>query len=239
MSTCLPFTTALYIFAYLGAVLFSMSFFDASTKFQPRILAPVYVALMVLFVAVVEKPLTTTPPRNAGQADTTPLQGQASTKENLLGFVAQNGILRILVIILLGFVFGLSAFDFQQTVLALRAEGQGYASWKWHDSVVMARLKELPPDVAIYTNTPPAVYLVTDRASRVLPTAFDPVDNRPRSDYEQNVAQMRADLLAGKAVLALFDTSGIEDALGTENMAQFTNGLTILEKTQGDILYGK
>ena len=36
---------------YLCAVLFSMSFFDASTKFQPRILAPIYVCLLVLLVA--------------------------------------------------------------------------------------------------------------------------------------------------------------------------------------------
>jgi 4-amino-4-deoxy-L-arabinose transferase-like glycosyltransferase len=232
LSTCLPFTIALYIFAYLGAVLFSMSFFDASTKFQPRILAPIYVSLMVLFIGAL-RVLTTTPLRNAGQADT------KSTKENLFGFVAQNGILRSFVVILVVFVLGLSTFDFRQTVLTLRAEGQGYASWQWHDSVVMAELKKLPAEVAIYTNTPPAVYLVTGRASRILPTALDPVDNRPRSNYEQNVTQMRADLLAGKAVLALFDTSGIEDALGAQNVAQFTDGLTILEKAQGDILYGK
>ncbi len=143
------------------------------------------------------------------------------------------------MVILIVLVIGLSTFDFRQTVLTLQAEGQGYASWKWRDSVVMAELKKLPSDLAIYTNTPPAVYLVTGRASRVLPTPTDPVDNRPRGDYEQNFAQMRADLLAGRAVLALFDTSGIEDALGVENYAQFTNGLTILEKAQGDILYGK
>jgi hypothetical protein len=137
------------------------------------------------------------------------------------------------------FALSLSTFDFRQTFLAFRAEGQGYASWKWHDSVIMANLKKLPPEVAIYTNTPPAVYLVTGRASRVLPTPIDPVDNRPRGEYEQDVAQMRADLLTGKAVLALFDTSDIEDALGAGNIAQFTEGLSILEKTQGDVLYGK
>jgi hypothetical protein len=224
LSTSLPFTTVLYIFAYLGAVLFSMSFFDASTKFQPRILAPIYVSLMVLFVGILSA-LTT--------------KGTKSAKENPFGFLAQNSIFRGLVIVLVVFVIGLSSFDFRQTALALREAGQGYASWKWHDSVVMADLKKLPADIAIYTNTPPAVYLVTGRASRVLPTALDPVDNHPRGDYEQNVAEMRADLLAGKAVLALFDTSGIEDALGAENYAEFIIGLTMLEKAQGDILYGK
>jgi len=221
LSTCLPFTTVLYIFAYLGAVLFSMSFFDASTKFQPRILAPIYISLMVLFVNTLTTKYT------------------KFTKENLLNFAVQKGVLRGLVAILIIFVLGFSTFDFRQAFLAFRAEGQGYASWKWHDSVIMADIKKLPSDVAVYTNTPPAVYLVSGRASRVLPTPIDPVDDHPRGEYEQDVAQMRADLLAGKAVLALFDTSDIEDALGAENIAQFTEELSILEKAQGDVLYGK
>ncbi len=214
----LLFTTVLYSFAYFGAVLFSMSFFDASTKFQHRILSPLYVSWKML-LAVVLNALTT--------------KDTKSTKENL------NNLLRALVYLLAIAILGLSTFNFRQTVLELRAAGQGYASWKWRDSLVMADLKKLPAEVAIYTNTPPAVYLVIGRASRVIPTAMDPVDNRPRGDYQQNIDQMRADLLAGRAVLALFDTSGMEDALGTNTVENFTAGLTVLEKAQGDLLYGK
>ena len=46
----LSFTNALYIFGYLASIVSSMLLFDASTKFKPRILAPVYVALLVLLV---------------------------------------------------------------------------------------------------------------------------------------------------------------------------------------------
>jgi len=201
------FITALYTFGYLGAVLFSMSFFDASTKFQPRILSPLYVSWMILLVAAL-RALT----------------------------IKDTKVLSVAICLAL---LGLSTFNFQQTLQELREAGQGYASWKWRDSLVMAELKKLPPEIAIYTNSPPAIYLVTGRASRVIPSTLDPVDNLPRGDYEQNLAQMRADLLAGRAVLALFDTSNIEDALGVENIADFSSGLTVLEKTQGDILYGK
>jgi 4-amino-4-deoxy-L-arabinose transferase-like glycosyltransferase len=45
-----PFTSGLYVFGYLASILASMSFFDASTKFKPRILAPVYVSLLILLV---------------------------------------------------------------------------------------------------------------------------------------------------------------------------------------------
>ena len=45
------FTNALYVLCYLASILAAMSFFDASTKFKLRILAPVYVALLILLVA--------------------------------------------------------------------------------------------------------------------------------------------------------------------------------------------
>ncbi len=46
----MAFVSALYVFGYLAAMLASMSLFDASTKFKLRILAPVYVSLLILLV---------------------------------------------------------------------------------------------------------------------------------------------------------------------------------------------
>ena len=46
----ISFTTGLYIFAYLASIVASMTMFDAATKFQLRILSPVYVGLFILLV---------------------------------------------------------------------------------------------------------------------------------------------------------------------------------------------
>jgi 4-amino-4-deoxy-L-arabinose transferase-like glycosyltransferase len=206
----LIFVTALYAFGYLGAVLFSMSFFDASTKFQHRILSPLYVSWMILFVYGLHR---------------------LGEKTRIFTYIGVG-----LAILSLAF----TTYQLQITIYELHnSAGLGYGSWKWRQSVIMARLKDLPPDVAIYTNSPPAVYHVTGRASRVLPSPFNPVSGQPRGNYEQDMAQLREDLLAGRAVLALFNTTDIEDALGVENLEAFSSGLTVLEKAQGDILYGK
>lgn len=209
----LAFSTALYIFAYIGAVLFSMSFFDASTKFQVRILAPIYVSLMLLMTSLAA------------------WLWQINKEKTKLLF-------RTLVIILAVTSTVLCAYDDSKAIAEFRSAGQGYASWKWHDSRIMATLRELPKETAIYTNSPPAIYLVIERASKTLPTPIDPVDNQTRNDYEENLSQMQSDLLSGRAVLALFDTSDLEDALGTQNIQSLTSGLKIIQKTQGDILYG-
>ena len=46
------FTSGMYIFGYLASIFASMSFFDASTKFKPRILSPIFVSLLILLVVL-------------------------------------------------------------------------------------------------------------------------------------------------------------------------------------------
>ncbi len=46
----ISFTTGLYIFAYLASIIFSMLMFDAATKFKLRILAPIFVSLLILLI---------------------------------------------------------------------------------------------------------------------------------------------------------------------------------------------
>ena len=46
----ISFTTGLYVFGYIASIIASMLLFDASTKFQLRILAPIFVPLMILLV---------------------------------------------------------------------------------------------------------------------------------------------------------------------------------------------
>ncbi len=215
----ITFTTALYVFGYLGAVLFSMSFFDASTKFQHRILSPLYVSWMVLLVAIIYR--------------TAKAAKNAKFFNDFFANFAFLAVQSLVVVVLV-----LSTFNFQQSLTELREiDGLGYASWRWRQMNVLAIIKDLPPDIAIYSNSPPAVYLVTGRASRVIPSRVNPVSGQARSGYEQSLAEMRAELLAGRAVLALFDVSDIEDAFGDEIALQF-DGLTLLEKSQGNVLYG-
>jgi 4-amino-4-deoxy-L-arabinose transferase-like glycosyltransferase len=45
-------TGGLFVLGYLASILVAMSFFDASTKFKLRILSPIYVALLMLAVAL-------------------------------------------------------------------------------------------------------------------------------------------------------------------------------------------
>jgi len=50
MRETISFTTGVYIFGYIASIIASMLLFDASTKFQLRILAPIFISLLILLV---------------------------------------------------------------------------------------------------------------------------------------------------------------------------------------------
>lgn len=207
-------TLLVFFFSYLGSIFFSISFFDNSTKFQDRILAPAVIVFFILAGLVFQK--------------TAALFEKTKLVKLSRGVVAASMIGSIL-------------FSFAGEAEAMKifsTEGQGYASWKYHDSAILAAIRDLPQDVSIYTNSPPAVYLVTERSSRVMPTKTDPVSNTTRPDYEQDIEKMVAQINNGEAVLALFNTNDIENSSDAGSIESIITRLNSLKKTGDAELFG-
>ncbi|RJP47718.1 MAG: phospholipid carrier-dependent glycosyltransferase [Anaerolineaceae bacterium] len=175
MPEVVGFTNGLYIFGYLASVLFSISLFDASTPLKVRILAPVYLPLLLLLV-------------NAG--------GWVWNRRPRVG--------QAIVVGLAALIFSISALGQARTVTELSKGGTGFASFKWYDSEVMDYLATLD-GLAIYTNEPGAVYLYTGRGCRVLPQRVDPVTGLAWDNFDAGVEIVHNDVLSGNAILALFD----------------------------------
>jgi len=144
------------------------------------------------------------------------------------GVVGRLGAVAILVAQLVISVLGSVA-----AVAELKNGPSGYASFKWYDSKAMAQLRTLSAGVKIFTNEPGAVYLYTDRGAYVLPGMYDPVTASPQDGFEVGVRIMQEEILAGQAVLALFDEA---DLLPEESEA-LTTGLFLIHKSGGDEIY--
>lgn len=203
----LSFVSGLYIFGYLASIISSMMLFDASTKFKLRILAPVYVSLLILLV----------------------LFGYWLWQK-------RSVLLRGIVIVSGVCILTLSAYDTALTIAKLRRGGQGYASFQWYDSKAMDFLGRLPQGTRIYTNQPGPVYLYTDRPAYVLPDLVDPVTGLARSGYEEGVQQLQADVLSGNAVLALFKFGAESEDVQSTYM-QLADGLFSAHTSSGDKIY--
>ena len=141
----------------------------------------------------------------------------------------RRGIVAVLTIL----VLGVSIYKQSVMVDNWPRFGLGYASFQWYDSQAMEYLRNLPEETMIYTNEPAAVYLYTGRGCYVLPDRFDAVAALERSDFEQGLAYMQANIHDGKAVLALFDDG--------DNVASdvpiLVEGLYLVHKSAGDSIY--
>lgn len=169
------FTSTLYLFVYLAAILFSLFFFDASTPFHDRILAPVYTSLLTAFIVF-----------------------------GTFLWRKANAPLRILLVILTLSAAGVSTVNAGMAVTRLHDDPLGFASARWRNSRLIAAIEALPPDTLLYSNSPTAIYILTDRPAYIMPTPIDPVDNQPRENFKSDLANLRADLLAGKTALVIF-----------------------------------
>lgn len=186
----LPFATALYIFGYMGSLLVSLTLFDAATPLNDRILSPVYVAVLMMIIYFLQRVF---------------VQGKMMSRYVSIG-----------VALFLLAIFARSQYDMVQE---LRQTPTGFASWRWRESVVMEALRELPEDVDIYTNQPPAVYFWTGRVAYMI----------------WDVDALHAELEAGDAVLAFFFEADPNEAYA----AKLTNGLTPIVKSGLGDMYTK
>ena len=140
---------------------------------------------------------------------------------------------RQVVIVATLLLVGISIYKEAVTIPAWSKNGLGYASFQWYDSKAMAFLRELPNDKMIYTNEPGAVYLYTGRGCYVLPDRFDSATALVRTNFEEGITSMQANINSGKAVLALFDHG---DNVSSDVPA-LTTGLYLAHKSEGDLIY--
>jgi hypothetical protein len=163
---------------YLVLLLASISFFDAATPLNSRILSPLLVALLVLAVCGAHA---------AARGWRSPAPA----------------ILAALMALVFTFCF---ARDTREWIRERAATGGvGFGSLAWRESETMRRVSELPADALVYSNARDAIYALTGRGSRWIPAWVDAETRQPRPDYLAELEEIRAGLRAGNASLVWFD----------------------------------
>src|SRR5207249_679111 len=81
-------------------------------------------------------------------------------------------------------------------------DGVGYLSRAWQQSETIRKLRLLPPDIRIYSNTHHAVYFLTGKPACSIPWKYRPGTNVPEPQYRSEIVEMRALLSEHRAVVA-------------------------------------
>jgi hypothetical protein len=164
--------------AYLAFLAVSISFFDAATPLDDRILSPVYVAgvVVTLWWARELRPVVARRP-------------------------ALARLLAAVLIVFTGAVLAQAA----RLGAASYSNGWGFSSTSWQGSPTIQRLKQLPETVLVYSNAPEIVYLQTGRAAHALPRQWSAMNQRPNPDYPTERAALERTLSREPAVVAYFN----------------------------------
>ena len=168
-----------WVLAYAALLMATVFLFDRLTPLNDRILAPIYLAGLLLFAALASFAWS----RARWRART------------LLAFLA----------LVAG---GVHAYRGYQEFSTLHAEGLGLASRTWSLSPTIQLVRGLPP-VPIYTNDLPALYFLAGRNASYIPSAINPALDAPRSDYREQLAAMRLALETRHGVLVLLGPNAL------------------------------
>ena len=164
----------LFSLVYLLFLAVSISFVDANTPLDHRILSPIYLMGVVggmgtLTAVYTHKPL--------------PAYIQLGGVGLLLLFLAAQGV--------------------QSAGWVQRAnqDGLGFNQRVWQQSVLLAEVRALPPDVTLYSNAPSAVHFLTGRPVQDLPRQMEATTQQPNPNYQLEMAFLQGKFAAETAVV--------------------------------------
>lgn len=207
----LAFTLALHIPVYLAFLIISLTFFDASTPLNDRILSVIYIPEIILFAS------------SLAWVWKLPIQQVKRLRWAVGTFCALT--------LFFNLQDGISAMQ------QLQAQGQGFAHQGWRQSQTIQALRNLP-QVTLYSNKPTAIYLLTGRSAYIIPTPNDSVTGLPRPTYPADRDLIQQRVRQGQALLVLF---GLRDSPDPDEVALFEDlsaGLPVLADYGDGVIFG-
>ncbi len=173
----LPLILVIYSAVYVMSLFLSISFFDAHTPVNKRLLLPVYLALIVVVTSYV---------RAFSQA--------WPQKEAWHGYV-----------VLVFFSVSINAVPALSTAVDLHANGTGYTARYWRDSATLGYLSHVPETMTVYSNGRDTIHFLTGKETNAIPRKVFPCTGKENASYPAQMRQMIAECREGKALIVYFD----------------------------------
>jgi hypothetical protein len=173
-ASLLPF--ALFTLVYTAFLLVSLSFFDAQTSLDSRILSPVLVTGLILIASGLGRWL----PR------------------------APRGVW-IPALLALAVLLAVHVYHGIEMARRLQAgELKGYGEAAWRSSKLIRQIDGLPADTLIYSNGHDVLYLLTGRPAIGIPRLRSPNSLRGNPHFDADLLAMRIALEEQNGVLVIF-----------------------------------
>lgn len=200
----------IFIPVYILFVIFSISFIDANTPLDRRLLSPVYVAGILLIYFLLRR---------------------------ILSIFGAGRIQKWAVILgLVGFLF-LTAYKMYPSFRESHSNGLGFTAFRWRESKIIAETVQFADINAVYSNAPEAFLLHTALPAFLLPKKTESSTRQENPLYEQQMAQMTEWLNEPGRQVVLF-TDFPRGMLPTADDLQNRYGLVIISRADDGIILG-
>jgi hypothetical protein len=199
----------LFICTYALFLLLSISFIDAATSPDIRILLPLYffgVIFTVLFIYDVKM------------------------------FTEVKLIWRAILIYVFMLVFhnSIGTYALARTI---HEDGIWYTHREWRTSEVMEFLCFIPEDIPIYSNGPDVISLLLHRESKMIPVKIHSTSRLPNQHFIADIAQMNADLQHNKGLVVYFDNITWRWYIPDKDELQELVDLSLIRRAADGIIY--
>ena len=206
----IPLLTGLFVFFYMALLAISISFFDAHTALNSRIMSPVFFALVILLLCLAYR---------------------------LVQLSQRKRTIRIICVILSVMLAAFYLYRGSGWVWHTSSRGLGFSNKKWQHSEAVRHVKELPEGILIFSNAPDAIYVLTGRSTLRIPSKVDPGDRRINQDFSYELAEMKRRLEQANGVVVYLGTARWRWYLPVENELVEALSLRPMRKSDGGTIY--
>ena len=211
MGIVLPVLCVIYSVIYLVFLFISISFFDAHTPLDRRILLPAILALTIASIILAWS-----------------LSKELNRRWIWYGFV-----------LLAIFSVSINIIPAIATAVDIHKNGRGYTSRYWNYSNIIAYLSEDFHEVrTIYSNGPDVIRFLTGKEAVMIPVKVSTGTRRVNEDYEEELNQIIQECSEGKALIVYLNAITWRWYLPSIEEVEATDNLPVLRKTQDGMIYG-
>lgn len=156
-------------FVYMAFLFLSVSFVDANTPMDQRLLSPLFVCLLILIAF------------------------SLSQWNQVFGRRRMPGAALVLLVCLA--CAGHVRASYSLLKESAR-EGLGFNNLRWYNSALISEIRKRDTGI-IYSNLPPIVYLHTGKSAKGIPISYFRVTRQGNDNYSQDIMAMKQDLVRG------------------------------------------
>jgi hypothetical protein len=177
IGTVLPSIFVIYCVLYVTFLFLSISFFDAHTPVDHRLLLPVFLALMIACTSVAKA-----------------LSEVLSQKWAWYGYV-----------FLVLFSVSINVVPAISRAVAIHHNGSGYTTQHWRESASLAYLARVPETMTIYSNGPDVIRFLARKKATWIPGKINANTRSENEGYQGQISQMIRDCEKGNALIVYLD----------------------------------